>query len=170
MIDSGVRILLIIAPLYFANASALLFGGKTRLDRNKTFRDGSPLLGAGKTFRGTGAGILAGIIVTIAIYTLFSQYTLLLTPHYLSFGVLLTIGSVLGDIAASFIKRRLKGKRGQSFPVLDQLDFVVGGLLFASFVAIPPLHEIGTIVLITLVMHVFTNWCAFKLKLKSVPW
>ncbi len=43
---------------------------------------------------------------------------------------------MLGDIGASFLKRRTGRERGAAFPGLDQLDFVVGALLCA-FVAAP---------------------------------
>ena len=49
-------------PLYMTNATAMLFGGKTPIDGNKTMKDGQPILGKGKTWKGTIMGTLIGLV------------------------------------------------------------------------------------------------------------
>ena len=52
-------------------------------------------------------------------------------PDYLSalkVVLALACGSLFGDMFKSFFKRRMGMKRGASFPLVDQLDFVVGSL------------------------------------------
>jgi CDP-2,3-bis-(O-geranylgeranyl)-sn-glycerol synthase len=42
--------------------------------------------------------------------------------------VALALGAMLGDILASFLKRRTGRERGAAVPGVDQLDFVVASL------------------------------------------
>ena len=132
MLDFLLKMFFILAPMYFANSSALIFGGKRALDFNKNFIDGKRIFGKGKTFEGTLAGIAAGLIVTVIIFYLFRENVNSIFFDYLTFGILITFGCVIGDIVASFIKRRINKQQGTSVPLLDQLDFVVGGILFGS--------------------------------------
>ena len=40
MEETVIKLLIYLAPMYFANSSAMLFGGKTPLDFGKKFSDG----------------------------------------------------------------------------------------------------------------------------------
>jgi len=164
------RIVLILLPMYFANASALFFGGRHALDFGKKFFDGFPLLGKGKTIEGTIGGMISGILITIIIVQALGESTEIVTENYLFFGMLSTIGAVTGDVAASFIKRRLGKEQGANVFLLDQLDFLFGGLLFGSIVFIPTIQETAIITIITIFVHLATNYIAFKIKMKNVPW
>src|SRR5574342_1096391 len=50
-------------PAYAANPSAQLTGGGLPIDFGKTARDGKPLLGPGKTWRGFLGGVLGAMFV-----------------------------------------------------------------------------------------------------------
>jgi CDP-2,3-bis-(O-geranylgeranyl)-sn-glycerol synthase len=50
-------------PAYIPNNCAALFGGGTPLDGGRIFSDGRRTLGDGKTYRGTIAGTVCGILV-----------------------------------------------------------------------------------------------------------
>lgn len=160
--------------MYFANASAVLFRGRTKIDFGKNFIDKKPVFGSGKTLRGTLCAILVGILASALIMLFFRNTTNNYVENYLFAGALLSIGAVFGDIAASFLKRRLNLPQGKEFFPLDQLDFVIGGLLFASFVLPnsinPSVEEIVLILIISPIIHRAANFLAFKFKLKNVPW
>jgi CDP-2,3-bis-(O-geranylgeranyl)-sn-glycerol synthase len=91
------------------------------------------------------------------------------------FSLLIPLGGLLGDLAGAFIKRRLNIAPGGLLPVVDQIDFVVGAVLFAL-----PLVLLGLLglswevvvaaLIITPPIHLFTNFLAYKLKLKKNPW
>jgi CDP-2,3-bis-(O-geranylgeranyl)-sn-glycerol synthase len=90
--------------------------------------------------------------------------------------VALPAGAMLGDIVASFIKRRTGRQRGAAFPGLDQLDFVVFALLLA-FLAAPnwfgevfTLQVLVVIVVATPLLHLGTNAIAYALGLKDEPY
>jgi len=170
MSELFIRIFLIVMPLYVTNASALFFGGTTPLDFNKKFFDGKPLLGKGKTIEGAIGGITAGTLATAIIQIALRENTAIVSGQYLFVGILLAVGAIAGDAAASFFKRRLGKNRGEAVPLLDQLDFVFGGLVFASPLFLLSLEELLIIVALTVTIHAATNYIAFKLRLKNVPW
>ncbi|MFO7872837.1 MAG: CDP-2,3-bis-(O-geranylgeranyl)-sn-glycerol synthase [Candidatus Undinarchaeales archaeon] len=146
-----------VLPAYVANASPVIFGGGKPLDFGKKFIDGKRILGNGKTIKGFIAGIFAGSFIG------FVEGILLI-------GFLLALGAILGDLAGSFIKRRVGIKRGQPFWVLDQFDFVIGALLLVSLIELPALEVIIAVLLITPALHLLTNFIAYKLDMKKVPW
>ncbi len=146
-----------VLPAYVANAAPVIFGGGKPLDFEKKFIDGKRILGNGKTLKGFIAGIIAGSFIGFV-------------EGILIIGFLLALGAILGDLAGSFIKRRIGVKRGQPFWFLDQFDFVIGALLLASLVELPSLEIIIAILLITPALHILTNVMAYKLDMKKVPW
>jgi len=163
------KILLILIPLYIANSTAMLLGGKTRIDLNTDFIDKKPLFGEGKTVKGTFFGILAGIVAVLIVNFCFQGNTPII-PQYLWYGSLLAIGAITGDLLGSFIKRRCGIERGKPVFLLDQLDFVVIGILLGSRICVISIELFVLICLITLVAHKTSNFIAFKFKLKKVPW
>ncbi len=169
MIEFWFKILLYVAPMYFANSFAMLLGGKTPLDFNKKFRDNQPIFGKGKTVRGTMLGTSIGFLVTIIIFVFLNEQVMQFS-NYLLLGFLLSIGAILGDIIASFFKRRNKIASGTPVLFLDQLDFVYGGMVLGSIVYVPNFFDVLVISVLTLFVHRLSNYFAFKTKLKKVPW
>jgi len=155
-----------IFPAYCANAAPVIFGGGRPIDANRTFIDGKPILGSHKTVRGFFAGLIVGTLVSFVqntVYPLYQSNPLL--------GFALSLGALIGDLFDSFIKRRLGFPPGASFPILDQLDFVIGALLFSLMVSpLPPLNLILIIIIITPPIHLLTNVLAFLFGFKSKPW
>ncbi len=156
-------------PLYITNASSLLFGGGMPLDFGRKI-GGRPILGKGKTVRGTFSGLSFGILSIFITGFLFPEAVAEAIGDYAAFGILLCSGSILGDLAGSFLKRRFGLKRGHPVLLLDQLDFVLGGILLSLAVRIPAPAEVALIAVLTLVAHRITNFIAFKIRIKKVPW
>jgi CDP-2,3-bis-(O-geranylgeranyl)-sn-glycerol synthase len=172
-------------PAYLANVSALAFGGGTPIDFKRNFWDGNRILGDGKTWRGaiigilvgTGIGILLGIS-SLYVIQLFSTYTTIDSYYYdilpvngsqgAFIGFLMGMGALIGDACGSFIKRRLKIKRGRAAPFLDQLDFIIGAILLVSLIVSIPVILIVTIIIITLFLHLGANIIAYLLGIKDV--
>ncbi len=154
-----------ILPAYVANATPVVLGGGRPIDAGKKFIDGRPIFGAGKTVQGFIAGLAAGTFVG-----LFQGIAAGTLSHYLALGFLLALGALLGDLLGSFIKRRLGIKRGDAALGLDQLSFVVLALLAASPLTLPSWEIVLTIIIITLPIHLATNFGGYKLGLKSRPY
>ena len=93
---------------------------------------------------------------------------LLVSNPYL--GVFLGVGSWLGALCGSFIKRRLKIKPGGPAPVLDQLDFIMGATLLGLLVEAPKVEYFLIIVCATLFIHRAINILAYRVGLKDVPY
>jgi CDP-2,3-bis-(O-geranylgeranyl)-sn-glycerol synthase len=159
-----------IFPAYCANATPVLAGGGPKIDFGKNFIDGKRLFGNNKTFRGFFFGWAVGFLVGLVEGFVFGfdNYPLL-------FSVLIPLGALLGDLTGAFIKRRFDIVPGGLLPIVDQIDFVVGAVVFALPLAMVSWQGLSwEVVVATLLftppIHLFTNFCAYKLKLKKNPW
>lgn len=152
-----------ILPAYTSNAVPVIFGGGKPLDFGKVFKDGRPVLGAHKTFRGFFTGLMLGTLVGFGESFIFKNFNPIL-------GFTLSLGAVIGDVVGAFFKRRLGLKPGALLPVVDQVDFVVGAILFSLPVTTPQLNVILMIFVLTIPIHLLTNLFAFLLHLKEKPW
>ncbi len=132
------------------------------MDFGKNFLDGKRVFGKNKTYRGFFFGLAVGTIVGLSECFLFN-YPLL-------FGVLSPLGALLGDLAAAFLKRRIGIAPGGLFPIVDQVDFAVGALLFSLPLNIISWNLAIAVIIITPPIHIVTNFVAYKLKLKKNPW
>jgi CDP-2,3-bis-(O-geranylgeranyl)-sn-glycerol synthase len=157
-----VEALKFIFPAYCANAVPVIAGGGTPMDLGKNFTDGKRVFGNNKTFRGFFFGLAIGIAVGLMEVMVFN-YPLL-------FSVLSPLGALLGDLTAAFLKRRLGIAPGGLLPIIDQVDFVVGALLFSLPLAIIYWQLAVAVLIITPPIHLLTNFVAYKLKLKKNPW
>lgn len=182
----------IILPAYITNPAAALFGGGKTVDRGLVLSDGRRLLGDGKTYSGLLSGILTGLLTGIIQTYLvmsgwelfgikFPLFELVPTENGIGFKAIVTIlslsaGALLGDIAMSFIKRRIGMESGDSFPIADQYDFIVGAFLLVSLTSwdwVVNTITIKTIIIIlimTPILHIVANIIAYLTKVKKVPW
>jgi len=157
-----VEALKFIFPAYCANATPVLAGGGTRMDFGKNFFDGKRIFGNNKTFRGFFFGLAIGISVGLMECAAF---------HFpILFAVLIPLGALLGDLTGAFLKRRIGIAPGGLLPIVDQIDFVVGAVVFSIPLAIINWEVAAIVLLITPPIHLFTNFLAYKLKLKKHPW
>ena len=132
------------------------------MDLGRKFFDGKPIFGKNKTFRGFIFGFGIGVGVGVVECLLF-RYPWL-------FAVLTPLGALLGDLTGAFLKRRLDIAPGGLLPIVDQIDFVVGAIVFALPLAMLSWEVAVTVLLITPPIHLFTNFLAYRLKLKKNPW
>ncbi|MEM0094712.1 MAG: CDP-2,3-bis-(O-geranylgeranyl)-sn-glycerol synthase [Candidatus Micrarchaeaceae archaeon] len=151
-----------ILPAYVANGAPVLFGGGRPIDGNKKLF-GKPIFGKHKTIRGLIAGLLAGFV--------FAAIEGLFLPYMLAIGIFESVGTHVGDLLGSFVKRRLDIQPGTGVAILDQYTF----LFFAVFLALPfghlpDIYGLVFIVVFTGILHKLTNVGAYLLRLKKVPW
>ena len=187
-------------PAYVANmapvlAMKVLPRWNAPIDGGRIWKDGKPLFGKGKTWRGLAAGVLLGALTCVVQAAIddagspFVDFGLAdggwAVP--VAFGAFLGLGAIVGDTVKSFFKRRTGREGGAPWVPFDQLDFVVGGLLSVGLAAwlIGPLlgynwfvesfvagdRWIALIVLLVLTpgLHFLVNLLGYKLKLKQVP-
>ncbi len=158
-----ITLIYFIAPAYATNSTPVIFSGNRPLDFGKTFFDGKKIFGSNKTLKGTIGGLLCGFAVSALTYVLYPLY-------HLSFGFIVVIGAVLGDLFGAFIKRRIKIKPGDPAPLLDQLDFIFGAASLIYALWMFPLKIIFSAVLITPPIHLLANAIAYLLGLKDKYW
>ncbi|MCK5627831.1 CDP-2,3-bis-(O-geranylgeranyl)-sn-glycerol synthase [Candidatus Bathyarchaeota archaeon] len=151
-----------IFPAYCANALPVIFGGGRPLDFGKTFFDKKRILGNNKTLRGFILGLTIGTAIGLVWHVLFA--------YPISYSFLLPLGALLGDLAGSFLKRRLDIKPGGLMPIVDQVDFVIGAILLSLPLNILSWELALTAIIITPPIHLLTNFGAYKLGLKKNPW
>jgi len=179
IIDTIIVAIWLMLPAYITNSSAAFFGGKTPIDGG-IYWGKNRLLGDGKTYEGLAKGISCGFLVGV-VQHLFLGGNLNLPafgvfPFFLVTLFCLSVGTMLGDLLGSFIKRRVGLQRGAPFPLVDQLDFVAGAwlllFLFARdwFIESFSLNIIIAVVIITPLLHLLTNYVGFKMGRQDVPW
>ncbi|AHF98692.1 hypothetical protein HALLA_07340 [Halostagnicola larsenii XH-48] len=169
----------VMLPAYVPNNAAVLAGGGRPIDGGRTWGD-KRVLGDGKSWRGTAAGVIAGLALAGVLTAAASSVSTAVgfdLPEFTPLAALgLAGGAMLGDILASFAKRRTGRQRGAMFPGVDQLDFVVVSLPLTALLATEWFFDWFTwgivlvIVVLTPVLHVTTNMIAYKLGLKNEPW
>lgn len=135
------------------------------------------ILGSHKTIRGFIAGISAGILcvyleiflyinVPIVRFFVSLDYTLI-QPVLLGF--LLGFGALCGDAAKSFFKRQINIKPGKSWVPFDQIDFIVGGVLFSLLYIRLTEWQYLLLFVLFLLLHPLHTFLGFLLKLKKEP-
>lgn len=159
-----VEALKFIFPAYCANAIPVIAGGGFPIDFGKNFSDGRRIFGKNKTFRGFFAGLTVGTAAGLAESAVFN--------YPVMFGLLLSLGALFGDLTGAFLKRRLDIPPGGLFPVVDQVDFIMGAIVFSLPLTLHTLSWELTmaVVIISPPVHLLTNFVAYKLGLKNNPW
>jgi CDP-2,3-bis-(O-geranylgeranyl)-sn-glycerol synthase len=188
-----------IFPAFVANAAPTILGKGKRfnvsIDSGRYWKDNKRILGDGKTIRGFVSGVVCGMIscVVILVLVAYSGYSLVYTSCFKEgmlyrvlqplgvnlgnngiilsalVGFLLGCGALIGDIIGSFIKRRSGLQRGESYPLMDQLGFLVVALIMV-FPVIPwPLIWLIILVPITLGLHIGLNILSYVVGIQEVP-
>lgn len=166
-------------PAYFANMAPVLAKNYFKplavpLDFNKKFK-GKRILGSHKTLRGLLAGMVLGIITAFIQYLLlripcFANISLLDYAEWPSIGLLMGAGALTGDMVKSFFKRRFSIKPGGRWIPFDQLDYVVGALVFVSIVYVPSIEVIIAALILSFLLHIMINHAAYYLGISKVKW
>lgn len=163
-------------PAYGANGLCMLARGKHPIDGGRTFR-GKPLLGKGKTWEGLLFGLLVATLVgafQMLAYPFLpwglSPVPLDILPMSPFLGFVIGLGAMAGDLGGSFIKRRMGLARGKPAPLLDQLDFMIGMLVFLSFVAAVKWEWAVILLVLTPILHLAANRIAYWTRIKNVPY
>ena len=163
-----------ILPAYFANSSPTVLGKGSRynfpLDRGRVFLDGRRIIGDSKTVRGLIGGICAGLFIGFIQFLIRDPEPVLGFLDTMNRTFLLALGTHLGDLFGSFIKRRLNINPGGAFPIIDQLGFLVFALGLTAIFYEVPLKYVFILLPLTLGAHLGANILAYKAGIKDVWW
>ncbi|MFA6475052.1 MAG: CDP-archaeol synthase [Patescibacteria group bacterium] len=165
-----IKVIYLFLPAYCANM-APVFASSLKLPF------GQPIsikyFGEHKTWRGFITGFFAALLVLyIQKYFKIDNISLLdydqisIWLYAFVFG----IGALTGDLVKSFFKRWFNKKPGVAWFPFDQVDFIVGAIIFLY-----PLYQIDLktlliLLIITPILHIIANIIGYFLGLKSVWW
>ncbi|MEM0015689.1 MAG: CDP-2,3-bis-(O-geranylgeranyl)-sn-glycerol synthase [Saccharolobus sp.] len=157
-------IILIYLPAMVANGSGPFIKNGTPIDFKKNFIDGRRILGDGKTFEGLLIAVTFGTTVGVILSRFF-------TYDWIIISFLESLFAMLGDMMGAFIKRRFGIPRGGRVLGLDQLDFIFGSTLVLLFMHVSiTWYQFLFICIFVFSLHQTTNYIAYLLKIKNVPW
>jgi CDP-2,3-bis-(O-geranylgeranyl)-sn-glycerol synthase len=166
------------APPLIANGTKIFPRLAVPIDGGKQFK-GAPLFGTHKTWRGliceliVGTGYYQIFFIVHKFFNLNLYQTIGFNPYVLNpllFGLLLSIGTILGDLLFAFIKRRIRIKPGHAFIPFDQTNYVIG-----CFIILQPLYNFEikfwiVLFVLTFFIHIIFNRVGYNLKLHKAKW
>lgn len=149
-----------------ANKIPLLKNWQTPLDFGYSVA-GKRLLGKNKTWRGLLTGsCLAGL--TAVLLSPVINYSSSLTGAF-GIGFIMGFGALFGDSIESILKRRRGIASGQSWFPFDQIDYIIGGLLFlVPFVSLT-WTKVAFIFVTYFGLHLLFAYIGYALGLKDKP-
>lgn len=149
-----------------ANKVPILKNLNAPLDFGQTYR-GKRVFGENKTWRGLIIGVVVASLAAVVIGKL--NQNVIGTSGQLTVGFLLGLGALIGDAVESFIKRQVGIKPGHAWVPFDQLDYIIGGLIFVSFVASLPVWAIITIIFVYSCLHIAVSYFGYLFGFKKQP-
>lgn len=168
-------------PAYIANMAPIFVKNYFKflakpIDFGKKFK-GKEILGAHKTFRGLIFGCIASILMSslqflLYKYPFFKEISIVsyTEVNYLLLGFLLGFGALFGDMVKSFFKRRINIKPGARWIPFDQLDYVLGALLFSLVIFVPSFASAIIIIASSFLLHIIANHIGYYLKIREEKW
>lgn len=135
--------------------------------------------GENKTWRGFVSGYFFALFILYMQKLIFIQQSSLAAEiSVLDYGnisiwlfaVAFGIGAITGDLVKSFFKRGIGKNPGDPWFPFDQLDFVLGSILFLYPLYKMDFRLILVIIVITPILHFLTNIAGYFLGLKPVWW
>jgi CDP-2,3-bis-(O-geranylgeranyl)-sn-glycerol synthase len=127
------------------------------IDNGKTYK-GRRITGDNKTWRGLCGGIIVGTLAAF-IEGIFFEFSV--TP--LLWGVTISTGALIGDIVESMVKRRLNKKPGTAWHPFDEIDWLLGALVFGSVWYTFDFISWLLVLCIGALLHTLTNYMRKKL-------
>lgn len=155
-----------IAPI-IANKIPLLNRWKTPIDLGKKVR-GKRMLGQNKSWRGLLTGTVSGGLLALLVYPIIGNQISSSVEHFI-IGATLGFGALLGDAIESFFKRQKGIKSGSSWLLFDQLDYVIGAILFSLLFVRLEVSDYLAVVAFYFVGHLIMTYVGYVLHLKDKP-
>ncbi len=155
-------------PAYLANMAPVLFRWVPFLDKPVSEK----WFGSHKTWRGlVMATLMGGAVFGIQkiFFSLgFKSWALIdYNDFSVLMGFLLGLGAILGDLVESYYKRKAGLSPGKPWIPFDQLDFVVGGVVFSFFMYVPPASVVLMLLIFSPLLHLLFHYLGYLLKMNE---
>jgi CDP-2,3-bis-(O-geranylgeranyl)-sn-glycerol synthase len=137
------------------------------MDFGKHYK-GKRVFGPNKTWRGFIFGAVMGGVTSLLVSYLFipnsadAWYTFLV-------GASLGAGALTGDAVESFFKRQRGVPAGKSWFPFDQIDYIIGGLVFVYPLTLIPIILMVGILILYFGLHLLFSYIGYLLKFKTTP-
>lgn len=170
-----IKIIWFFLPAGVANMSPVIFKFVNFLnypvDFNKQIKN-KPIFGPHKTYRGIFFGVIASILFVFIqglIYPGTKAISLIdySSANFIFLGFLLGFGALFGDLIKSFFKRQFNIDSGKPWVPFDQIDWILGAVVFTGFYVKLSLSQIIFAVIIFGVFHPLINLLGYFLKIKK---
>lgn len=165
--------LLLFAPAGIANVvpvlvakAPVLRNWEAPMDFGRSFR-GTRIFGDHKTWRGLITGVIGGTLFGLAVYQV-NDFDKSL-GIFLVMSAVVSTGALFGDAIKSFFKRRIKVAPGKAWFPLDQVDYIIGGLLCLLPFGVLTWPIVINIILLYFGLHILSSYIGYLLGLKSSP-
>ncbi|MFH1522615.1 MAG: CDP-archaeol synthase [Patescibacteria group bacterium] len=175
MVAEIIKIIWFLLPAGLANMAPVLAKKVKFLDCPVDFGfklSEQDFFGKNKTYRGFFFGILTSIIIIYIqklVYPQMASYSIINYSeiNIFLFGFILGFGALFGDLVKSFIKRRLRMDSGKPWIFFDQVDWVVGALIFMSIYIKFSWGFIILSILVGFILHIITKYIGYLLKIRK---
>jgi len=176
-----IEILYYILPGIFANMMPIFVRNIAKplaypVDHHVKFM-GKPLFGSHKTYRGFIFGVGIAILVAYLQKSLYiagylREISYIDYSAYSAFviGAALGFGALFGDLVESFIKRRVRVKPGKPFIPWDQVDFLIGIILFSAIIKPMTWPMIVLLLVVGPFVTILTTRIGYYLKIRKEKW
>lgn len=163
------------APV-IANRIPLLNRWTTPIDFGKHWNS-KRIFGNNKTWRGLAFGVFSAIVVILVQSVIYQHWSFIQSISQIDYtasniwllGALLGFGALAGDAIESSIKRQLNIPSGEAWFPIDQLDYVIGGLLCSLAVVRLGALEYLVIIIVWFGMHILWAYIFYLLGFKDKP-
>ena len=158
-------------PAYLANMAPVFFKKLPFLN----IPIHKKLFGKNKTWRGLMAGTMVGGVVFLIQKLLyadgFRSFALIdYNDFSILLGFLLGFGAIIVDLVESYYKRKAEILPGGRWVPFDQLDFVIGGIIFSCFLYVPPAEVFLVLLIVSPLLHIATNHIGYWLGINESKW
>ena len=160
------ELLYLMAPAYLANMAPPFLAHWKGWNRPISPR----WLGRHKTIGGVALGIVVALVAAWTQSLIDWQASLVPYDRWPLIGLALGAGALGGDILKSFFKRARGIAPGQPWIPADQLDFVLGALVFAWPLARLGMLDVAIIVGASFVGDIAVNHVAYWLRIRDSKW
>ena len=160
------QLLYLMAPAYLANMTppfARFWPGWNRPISERS-------LGSHKTAVGAVGGVIVAVAVALLQSRLAWRGSLVDYDRWPLVGLVLGVGAMGGDIAKSYVKRRVGIAPGARWIPADQLDFVIGALVLIAPMARIGWLDVSLVLAISFVGDLAVNQVAFRLGVRDTAW
>ena len=127
-------------------------------------------LGSHKTVAGFACGVLGAVLVTFVQWRLGWGGALLAYDGWVELGARFGAGAMVGDCLKSLFKRRRGVAPGGPWIPFDQLDFVLGALVFVWPRAALAWSDIAILLLVSFGGHILVNHIGYWLGVRDARW